>query len=185
NREYLWGVNTQYSTDVIDPTSQVVADSATWNWVIYKSHFTVGDVVTISYANPLQIGQDTFTFSTKAMAYSKNTAKDEVKLINVFPNPYYGYQYREGSRDQHYVTFSHLPQNAVIRIFDLSGVLVRTITHRSSTPNSQFDTWNLQNDSGYPVASGIYIVYIDMPDLGTTKILKLALIQEQQILKVY
>jgi len=29
------------------------------------------------------------------------------------------------------------------------------------------------------------VVYIDMPDLGTTKILKLAVVQEQQMLKVY
>ncbi len=64
-------------------------------------------------------------------------------------------------------------------------MLVKTINHNLSGPNDQFDTWNLQNDSGYPVASGIYVVYIDMPDLGTTKILKLAVIQEQQILKVY
>ena len=117
------------------------------------------------------------------MDQSSSIAKENVKKINVFPNPYYGYQYRETSREQHYVTFSHLPANATLRIFDLSGVLVKTITHIPSS--GQFDKWNLQNDSGYPVASGIYVVYIDMPDLGTTKVLKLAVIQEQQILKVY
>jgi hypothetical protein len=186
DREYTWCVNTKYDpAGPIDPTAQIVADSATWNWVIYVSDFSVGDVVKISYDNPLQIGQDTFTFSTQKSAYSSSTAKDEVQRINVFPNPYYGYQYRESSRDQHYVTFSHLPQHAVIRVFDLSGVLVKTITHSSDTPNSQFDTWNLQNDAGYPVASGVYVVYIDMPEIGATKILKLAVIQEQQILKVY
>ncbi len=185
DREYLWCVNTAYTTTPVDPTSSVVADSATWNWVIYKSHFTLGDVVKILYNNPLQIGQDSFTFSTKSLGYNNDLAKDEVKKINVFPNPYYGYQYRESAREQHYVTFSHLPQKATIRIFDLSGVLVKTINHSTNDVNSQFDRWNLQNDSGYPVASGIYIVYIDIPDLGTTKILKLAIIQEQQILKVY
>ncbi len=124
---------------------------------------------------------DSFTFTAPPKGTS--VAKEDVKKINVFPNPYYGYQYREKSRDEHYVTFSHLPAAATLRIFDLSGVLVKTINHLSS--NGQFDKWNLQNDSGYPVASGIYVVYIDMPDLGTTKILKLAVIQEQQILKVY
>ncbi len=124
---------------------------------------------------------DSFTFTAPAKGTS--VAKDDVQKINVFPNPYYGYQYREKSRDDHYVTFSHLPAKATLRIFDLSGVLVRTINHTSTM--GQFDRWNLQNDSGYPVASGIYVVYIDMPDLGTTKILKLAVIQERQILKVY
>ena len=65
----------------------------------------------------------------------------------------------------------------------ISGVLVKTINHVSTS--GQFDTWNLQNDNNYPVASGIYIVYVDMPELGTTKILKLAIVMEQQILKVY
>ncbi len=124
---------------------------------------------------------DSFTF--KAPAKGTSVAQEDVKKINVFPNPYYGYQYRETSRDQHYVTFSHLPSKATLRIFDLSGVLVRTLEHTASS--GQFDKWNMQNDAGYPVASGIYVVYIDMPDLGTTKILKLAVIQEQQILKVY
>ena len=60
--------------------------------------------------------------------------------------------------------------------------MVRTIDKDSP---EQFTRWNLQNNNNYPVASGIYIVYIDMPDLGTTKILKLAIIQEEQILRVY
>ncbi len=114
---------------------------------------------------------------------SEALAKEDVGKVNVFPNPYYGFQYRETAPNNKYVTFSHLPDNAIIRIFDISGVLVRTINHVSTS--GQFDTWNLQNDSNLPIASGIYIVYVDMPDLGTTKVLKLAVIQEQQILKVY
>jgi hypothetical protein len=42
--------------------------------------------------------------------------------------------------------------------------------------------WDLANEDGLPVASGLYIAYIDMPDLGTTKILKMAIVQEQQVL---
>lgn len=127
--------------------------------------------------------QDSFTFTAPENTSSSELVKTDIKKINVFPNPYYGYQYRETSRDDHYVTFSHLPPKATLRIFDLSGVLVRTINHVASS--GQFDFWDLQNENGYPVASGVYVVYIDMPDLGATKILKLAVIQEQQILKVY
>ena len=135
------------------------------------------------FPNRVNTIEDSFTFSVPDVTTSQSLAQNDVKNINVFPNPYYGYQYRETSRDQHYVTFSHLPSNAVIRIFDLSGVLVRTITHLPSS--GQFDRWDLQNDQNYPVASGVYVVYIDMPDLGATKILKLAVIQEKQILRVY
>lgn len=142
-----------------------------------------GQVFTIipNYANT---SADNFTFKAPAAkSSSADLAKKDVEKINVFPNPYYGYQNRELAPNNKYVTFSHLPDNAVIRIFDLSGVLVKTINH--DPVSGQFDTWNLANDSNYPVSSGIYIVHIDMPKLGTTKVLKLAVIQEQQMLKTY
>ena len=183
DRMYTWTVNTPYTGALIDPNAQEVADNATWNWVFFHTYFTTGDVININYANPIQIGVDTYTFSLPdATAYSTEQAKNDVNSINVFPNPYYGTQYRETTREGKYVTFSHLPARATIRIFDLAGVLVRSIEKNDP---SQFIRWNLQNDSNYPVASGIYIVYIDMPELGTTKTLKLALIQEEQILRVY
>jgi hypothetical protein len=139
---------------------------------------------TMDFVAPkVNTANDKFTFTAPLNSNSQELAKLDVEKINVFPNPYYGYQYREIAPDNKYVTFSHLPENAIIRIFDISGVLVRTINHVSTS--GQFETWNLQNDNNYPVASGIYIVYIDMPDLGKQKILKLAVIQEQQILKVY
>jgi len=110
-------------------------------------------------------------------------AKADVDKVNVFPNPYYGYNSRETSREGHYVSFSHLPAKATIRIFDLAGVLVRTL--EKNNPSTQFQQWDLRNDNNYPVASGIYIAYIDMPEQGKTKILKVAIIQEVQVLPVY
>lgn len=142
-----------------------------------------GTIFRILTTKPNQPGSDVFSFVAPKPTFSSETAKADIEMINVFPNPYYGYHYRETSPTNHYVTFSHLPDNAVIRVFDISGVLVKTINH---TPDQgQFNTWDLQNDNNYPVASGIYIVHVDMPDLGKTKILKLAVIQEQQMLKVY
>ena len=196
DREYLFIFNTDY-TETPDPfytDHNLLGDAADFPtlygmWPLIRGGHTFepqdGQVFTIipNYSNT---GNDKFTFSIPKKQVSNATAKEDVKNINVFPNPYYGYQNRETSRENHYVTFSHLPQNAIIRIFDLSGVLVRTINHNSADLNNgQFERWNLQNDSNYPVASGVYVVYIDMPGVGTTKILKLAVIQEQQILKVY
>jgi hypothetical protein len=40
----------------------------------------------------------------------------------------------------------------------------------------------LQNEAGFPVASGMYVAYIDLPGVGTTKTLKLGVIQEQEFL---
>ncbi len=187
-REYTFIHNTPYDPNYYDATNDGTENdnmydfwpSARGDHPYLEAPFTM--TIVPNYPN---IEADVFTFSSTKVTTSNNQAQEDVKNINVFPNPYYGYQYRETAREQHYVTFSHLPQNATIRIFDLSGVLVKTINHSSSDVNSQFEKWNLQNDSGYPVASGVYVVYIDLPDVGATKILKLAVIQEQQILRVY
>ncbi len=45
---------------------------------------------------------------------------------------------------------------------------------------SQFLRWDLRNERGLTVASGIYIAHIDMSDLGA-KVLKLAIIQEERV----
>jgi hypothetical protein len=178
-RVYTWIINTPYTTDVIDVTSQEVADNATWNVVWYLSTHTTGDVVNIYYDNPIVKGTDIYTFSTTAAAYSSSLAKDQVGEINVFPNPYYGINTEELNKYNRFVTFTHLPVQAKVRIFNLAGVLVRTIDKEDET---QFLRWDLANEDGLPVASGLYIAYIELPELGTTKILKLAIVQEQQVL---
>jgi hypothetical protein len=180
DRVYTWIVNTAHSPDLIDVASQEVADNATWNVVIYLSTFTTGDVVKITYDNPIQIGIDTYTFSPAAATFANtDKAREETERINVFPNPYYGVNSEEINKYNRFVTFSHLPTKATIRIFNLAGVLVKTIEKDNL---DQFERWDLLNQNGLPVASGLYIVYIELPDLGTTKILKAAIIQEQQIL---
>ncbi len=140
-----------------------------------------GSIFRIETTKPNQPGTtgDVFTFTAPSVSTDLNAAKKDVDQINVFPNPYYGSNPREVNKYQRYVTFSHLPQRATLRVFNLAGQLVRILQKDSP---SQFTTWDLVNDSSFPVASGLYIVHIDMPDLGQTKILKLAIIQEQQIL---
>jgi hypothetical protein len=177
-RMYTWVVNTKYNPSaVIDPASAIVADSATWNWVFFTSEFTTGDDLKIQYSHPLQIGKDTFTFTVPGTKYLSTQAKQDVNSINVFPNPYYGVNSLETTKYARFVTFNHLPATATIRIFNLAGLQVRVINH---TNGGQFEQWDLNNSSGLPVASGLYIVYIDMPAIGATKILKAAIIQEQQ-----
>lgn len=177
DRVYAWVVNTKYTGALIDDKSSAVKDSATWSWVFFASKFKTGDDMKIIYNNPLQIGKDVFTFTIDKNKYSAALAKQNVNAINVFPNPYYGVNSQETSKYARYVTFNHLPGTATIRIFNLAGIMVRTINHTNGT---QFQQWDLNNDSGLPVASGLYIVYIDMPTIGATKILKAAIIQEQQ-----
>ena len=103
-------------------------------------------------------------------------------MINLFPNPYYGVNTAETSPYSHFVTFSHLPPKATIRIYDLSGSMVRKI--EKDDPD-QFLRWDLTNTNELPVASGLYIAHIDLPDLKKEKVLKFAIVQEQQFLQNY
>jgi len=138
-----------------------------------------GTVFKIITTKPNQPGSDVFEFTAPSVIVSNDLAKEDIEQINVFPNPYYGVNPQEINKYQRFVTFTHLPQKATIRIFNLAGQLVRTI--RKDSPE-QFQRWDLNNENSLPVASGIYIVHVDMPDLGKTKILKVAIIQEQQVL---
>lgn len=83
---------------------------------------------------------------------------------------------------ERFVTFNHLPRKAVFRIFNLAGALVRKL---EKDDESQFFRWNLQNGNGRLVASGVYIVHIEMPELGKQKVLKVFIVQGQQIIEYF
>ncbi len=123
---------------------------------------------------------DSFQFTSPDPVSQEQITEAEVEDINVFPNPYYGYQDLETGRFNKFVTFTHLPQAATIRIFNLAGIMVRKIEHDSE---SQFERWDLTNQDELPVASGIYIAHVETE--SGSKVLKLAIVQEQQILQRY
>ncbi len=127
---------------------------------------------------------DVFRIATATYAPSAGPelAKASAEKVGVFPNPYYTQNALESNRFQKFVTFNNLPPKATIRIFNLAGHLVRTLEKNST---SQFFQWDLTNERNFPVSSGIYVCYVDMPDLGVTKILKLAVIMEQEILDFF
>ncbi|HQG46746.1 MAG TPA: T9SS type A sorting domain-containing protein, partial [bacterium] len=140
-----------------------------------------GDKVILE-ANHFNTPNDVFTFSTVSPTNQMADAVKDIEKIQVFPNPYYGFNIVEKNQFSRFVTFSHLPAKATIRIFTLAGVLIRTLEKNDP---SQFTTWDLQNESGLPAASGVYLVHIDLPEVGKTKTLKLALVREQQFLTIY
>jgi hypothetical protein len=153
--------------------SSVSASRPAWN---------AGDVMTIYPSRPLTTAT-TFDFDAASIPSGAKTddaslAKQDIAKINVFPNPYFGANPAELNKYQRFVTFTHMPNKATVRIFNLAGTLVRKLVKNDI---SQFFEWDLRNENGLPIASGMYIAYIDMENLGT-KILKLAVIMEAQFL---
>jgi len=141
-----------------------------------------GTIFRITTTKP-NLVTDKFTFSTEGVTYTDAAAKADVEKVNVFPNPYYGDNALETNRFNHFVTFNHLPEKATFRIFNLGGTQVRKL---EKDDVSQFMQWDLLNESGLPVASGVYIVHIDMPaPINKTKVVKVFIVQPQQILEYY
>jgi kumamolisin len=65
-------------------------------------------------------------------------------------------------------TFSNLPANSKLRIYTISGRLVRDISANATG----IATWNATNQSGRQVASGVYFVFVQ--GNGTKNVLKIA-----------
>lgn len=177
DRMYAEVLNTPYVEEVANP--DVDGPNYTWNHSWFASDWQTGDTLRIYYDNPIILGTDTYKFNTTELMYSASKAKEDVKKINVFPNPYYAVNSEEINKYNRFVTFTHLPKKAKVRIFNLAGVLVKTI---DKDDQDQFLRWDLANKYGLPVASGLYIAHIEMPEIGKDKILKFTIIQEQQIL---
>lgn len=94
---------------------------------------------------------------------SKDQLAESLKLINVVPNPYYGYSEYERNKTDTRIKITNLPEECVIKIYNLTGKLVKTI--KKSNPTTYQD-WNLQNEKNIPVASGIYLIHVDVPNVG-------------------
>ncbi len=133
-------------------------------------------------ANHVNSLADIFRFEVPGTSFDAERQKEDAALINVFPNPYYGVNKAETSPYSHFVTFSHLPQKATVRLYDLAGNLVRVLEKSGPDP---FLRWDLNNHNGLPVASGIYLAHIELPDVRRNRVLKVVILQEQQFLESY
>ncbi|MDX2359879.1 MAG: T9SS C-terminal target domain-containing protein [Crocinitomicaceae bacterium] len=84
-------------------------------------------------------------------------------LINIVPNPYYAYSEYENNRLDTRVKITNLPERCTIKIFTVNGKLVRTF--KKDSPITSLD-WDLNNHKNIPVAGGVYLIHIDVPDIG-------------------
>jgi len=186
-KEYFFIFGTNYSATVNNPNipSDILNDNSPLMWLITATMrssnlFSAGDEFEIipDYVNAPGV---TFSFTTSAPTQKLADEKADIAKINVFPNPYFGFNRLEADKYTRWVRFTHLPSRATIRIFNLAGILVRTLVKNDPT---QFADWDLLNEHQLPIGSGMYIAYIDCGSLGT-KTLKFAVIPEQQFLDHY
>ena len=85
---------------------------------------------------------------------------NSVNNVHTVPDPYYVTSEFEQTTDTKIIKFVNLPQDAVIRIYSSSGVLVNLLEHHSTTFGGAED-WNVRNRNNQVVASGVYFYHIE------------------------
>lgn len=94
---------------------------------------------------------------------SKDKLVEALDLINVVPNPYYAYSEYETGRLDTRVKITNLPDKCTISIYSVNGKLIRSFKKDSQTTSLD---WDLNNTKGIPVAGGVYLIHVDVPEVG-------------------
>ena len=112
-----------------------------------------------------------YSFSTadiQTATSSNDAAVNALDLINIVPNPYYAYSGYEKATLDNIVKITNLPDQCKVTIYTLNGTLIRKF-NKDDTKTSI--DWDLKNQARIPIASGIYIIHVDVPNVGE-KVLK-------------
>jgi len=117
--------------------------------------------------NPENDNYPMFKFSTHSLSSVKGNASGygttALDKINVVPNPYYGASEYEQTQLDNIVKITNLPERCIVSIYNANGGLIRRFDKDNS---DSFITWDLKNQYGVTIASGMYIIHIKSPDLG-------------------
>ncbi len=134
---------------------------------VYPSN---GDKFLITTSKQFKTG-DKFLFTTKAVNVDKNLAKEQLSKIDVVPNPYLGAAVWERrnlnstGRGDRKIDFINLPNQCTIRIYTITGQLIKTLYKDSGYLDGTI-SWNLVTDDGMDAAYGVYVYHVDAPGVG-------------------
>ena len=139
-----------------------------------------GDTAYIKVDKPF-LQNDIYEFTTVASYIDLVTAEDDLDRIKVVPNPYFAATAFEGQntfnsgRGPREIQFRYLPSKCTIRIYTISGELVKTIDH-TSPMESGTGRWDLLTDDNLSASYGVYVYHIEADNIGE-KIGKVAIVK--------
>lgn len=128
-------------------------------------------------------GMPYYSFSTTGLAaeHTASIGKSALDMVGVVPNPYYSISAYENSQLDNRVKLINLPTKCEVKIYTLDGTLVRKFekddnyntaaAEKNTAYPTTFLDWDLKNDKGIPIASGVYLIHINAFDKGE-KVLK-------------
>lgn len=147
-------------------------------------------IVKLRVNNPYKVAQGTGDFNgyptyrfkienKQANALDAAGIDNALNTINVVPNPYYGFSDYEISQFVNTVKITNLPAKCKVTIFTLDGKFIRQYTRDEvgAAPigsNRGIQTtqilpdleWDLKNNKGIPIASGVYLIHVEAEGLG-------------------
>lgn len=128
-----------------------------------------------------------YQFSTKGLGPQRGVvevAKSACDKVRVVPNPYYSYSEYEVSQLDNKIKVTNLPNNCTVTVYALDGTIIRVLRRNigvdpttlkridvsdgSSADKVNLDNaldWDMKNEKGVPVSSGVYLFYIDAPGI--------------------
>ena len=124
----------------------------------------------IEYAtsnNPINNDMPAYEFTTRNISPVTGVqaaADSALAMINVVPNPYYAYSAYEQNQLDNRIKITNLPQTCEIKIYTVGGQLIKTI--KKDDPTITSVDWGLKNEYNIPIASGLYIIHVDVPGVG-------------------
>ncbi|HIG75681.1 MAG TPA: T9SS type A sorting domain-containing protein [Bacteroidetes bacterium] len=128
---------------------------------------------------------DVFRVSTSGSEFvvgDEAATREAIENIQVVPNPYLGTSDYETGNLSRVVRFTNLPDEAAtIRIYTVAGTLVKTL--RKEGQSRSLD-WNLETENNLPVASGMYLIHVEIDGIGE-KVLKLGVVQRRTQIDVF
>jgi hypothetical protein len=126
-------------------------------------------------------GHPDYNFSLDEFAsdpVNQEVAESALDLINIVPNPYYAYSAYETDETKTTVKITNLPPECTVTIYSLDGRFIREYKRAESEIPANLKVgilpkqiltsveWDLKNFSGIQVASGVYLVHVNVPGVG-------------------
>ncbi|MDX1665819.1 MAG: T9SS type A sorting domain-containing protein, partial [Saprospiraceae bacterium] len=151
-------------------------------------------VIKLRVDNPYQVaagtgefdGYPTYRFTIEGKEADELTpqgVETALDMINVAPNPYFGFSDYEVSQFTTTVKITNLPAKCTVTIYSLDGKFIRqyrrdeqgqvprgnnrAIEQAQIVPDLE---WDLKNSKGIPISSGVYLIHVEAESLGSRTI---------------
>lgn len=160
-----------------------------WQYLFAITAFDKGDsTVPRLYSNPL--------YNLKRIIPGTTPSNDDNLKPGVYPNPYYGNAYWDGSSERlRKIYFNNLPSDCEITIYTLAGDVVKRMQHNQNSNGTNIrwfeqyagdnkqqlsggeHAWDLVTDNDQAIATGLYLFTVKNNSNGKIKTGKFLIIK--------